>query len=280
MAAKGGRDVFAATVVGLILLTLVVLTLVYWQPGLVLLLVGMTSLGTIEVHDALARIGMNSAKIPLVIGNIAIIGGSYGAAELQKYTNIAWHVVLLGCLGFTVMLVLVWRMFFGSEGFVRDAAASLFTICYIPLLASFIGLILAMDNGSLKLITMVLCVCASDTGGYVVGANLGKHQMAPLISPKKTWEGFVGSLAVSSAMGIVMAVFALGQPWWYGLVLAAVAVVFCTAGDLVESMIKRDVGIKDMSSSIPGHGGVMDRLDSVLFAAPAAWLVLSLPMPL
>ncbi|MDR1833615.1 MAG: phosphatidate cytidylyltransferase [Propionibacteriaceae bacterium] len=278
MAARTGRDLGAAIGVGLPLVILIVLALVFWPPGLILLLVLATSLGCIEVHDALKRVGMTSARTPLVIGNIAIIGGTYAVEYFDKYTDIPWQFILLGCLGGTVMLVLVWRMFGGAEGYARDTAASLFTIAYIPLLASFVGLILAMPNGEMLLTAVFLCVCGSDTGGYAVGATLGKHQLAPNISPKKTWEGLIGSVLLSGAVGIVMAVCFMGWPWWYGELLSLVAVVAGTCGDLVESLIKRDVGIKDMSSVLPGHGGAMDRLDSVLFAAPACWFIFCLPI--
>ncbi|MDR1851741.1 MAG: phosphatidate cytidylyltransferase [Propionibacteriaceae bacterium] len=278
--AKGGRNLGAAIAVGVPLVVLVVLTLMFWNPGLIILLVLFTSLGVVEVHDALRRMGLNACVPPIIICNVLTIGGAYVAALFQNSTHIPWHVVLMGCLGLSVMLSLVWRMFYGTEDFAKDAAASLFIVAYVSLLASFIGLILAMDDGALKLTVVFLGVVASDTGGYALGATLGKHQLAPVISPKKTWEGVLGSFLLSAATMVVMCVFFTGWAWWYGFVIAAVCVVFGTAGDLVESMIKRDAGLKDMSSILPGHGGVMDRLDSILFAAPAGWFLLSLPIPL
>lgn len=276
---RAGRDLPAALAVGISLFTYSVLTILYWPVGLILLLVVLMTLGAIEVHQALQRIGMHSAIVPIVVGTIAIIGGSYTAAVLQPVTNVPWASVLLALLGGTVMLALIWRMPKGSDGFVKDASASLFIISYIPLLGSFVGLILAAPNGAMKAATAFLCVAASDTGGYAVGATLGKHPMAPAISPKKTWEGMAGSVGLAVLVGILMGVYVLGQPWWIGLVLALVVVGFGTAGDLIESLIKRDVGIKDMSSFLPGHGGVMDRLDSILVASPAAWLVYYLLVP-
>lgn len=276
---RAGRDLPAAIAVGLLLFALVVVTLLWFHPGFIALLVVLTSLGCVELHHALQKVGMRSAVIPVVIGNVAIIGGSYAAAELQPVTNLPWHVVLLGFLGVTVMVALVWRMFGGASGFARDSAASLFIISYVPLLASFVGLILASPHGAAKVVAVFLAISGTDTGGYAVGATLGKHPMAPLISPKKTWEGFAGSLALASLVTILMVVFGMGRPWWHGLVLAVVVVIAGTAGDLIESMIKRDVGIKDMSSFLPGHGGVLDRLDSTLVAGPAAWIVFALLGP-
>ena len=111
---------------------------------------------------------------------------------------------------------------------------------------------------------------ANDTFGYLVGASLGKHPMAPKISPKKSWEGFAGSIAGATAVGVLAAIFVLDKPWWVGVALAVGMVAAATAGDLSESMVKRELGIKDMSSILPGHGGVMDRLDSIVFASPVA----------
>jgi phosphatidate cytidylyltransferase len=273
---RAGRDLPAAIGVGLSLFGIVVATLVWWHPGFIALLVIFTSLGAIEVHQALRRVGMKSAIVPVVIGNIVIIGGTYAAAELQKLTNVPWHVVLLGTIGGTVLVALGWRMFGGAHGYARDSSASLFIIGYVPLLASFVGLVLAQEHGVAKVVAMFMCIVASDTGGYIAGATLGKHPMAPVVSPKKTWEGLVGSFVLAGVVGTLDMVYVVHQPWWQGVVLAVVVVIFGTAGDLIESMIKRDVGIKDMSSFLPGHGGVMDRLDSMLVAAPAAWVVFTM----
>ena len=119
----------------------------------------------------------------------------------------------------------------------------------------------------------------SDLGGYVFGVLWGKHPMAPKISPKKSWEGFAGSVTFGVLAGVGMTIFALDAQFWIGIILGLVLVAAGTCGDLVESLIKRDVGIKDMSSFVPGHGGVMDRLDSLLLAAPPAWLLMTLLLP-
>jgi phosphatidate cytidylyltransferase len=122
-------------------------------------------------------------------------------------------------------------------------------------------------------------VVMSDTGGYVAGVLFGKHPMAPKISPKKSWEGVAGSLLFATVAGICMAILVLHVPFWVGIILSVGLVAVGSCGDLIESMIKRDLGIKDMSSFLPGHGGVMDRLDSLLVAAPVAWLTMYLLVP-
>jgi phosphatidate cytidylyltransferase len=173
----------------------------------------------------------------------------------------------------------VWRMPGGSHGYVRDAAASLFIICYVPLLGSFTALMLAGENGGARLVTFILVVVMSDTGGYVFGVLMGKHPMAPKISPKKSWEGFAGSLVFGVVAGVCMAALGLHVAIWIGVLIGVALSGVGTCGDLIESMIKRDLGIKDMSSFLPGHGGVMDRLDSLLVAAPVAWLIMYILVP-
>lgn len=273
---RAGRDLPAAIGVGLALFAYIVVTLTWWPPGFIVLLVVLTCVGAYEVHLALKRVGMTSAILPVVLGNVAIIGGSYAAAVLQPVTQIPWHVVLLGTIGGTMLLALIWRMFGGPENYARDSAASLFIIGYIPVLASFVGLVLAQQHGVAKAVVGFVCIVATDVGGYAAGATLGRHPMAPTISPKKTWEGMAGSVLLTTALSVWLCMWVLHQAWWFGVVLALVIVVTGTAGDLIESLIKRDVGIKDMSSLLPGHGGVMDRIDSMLVAAPAAWLVVTL----
>jgi phosphatidate cytidylyltransferase len=276
---RAGRDLPAAILVGVGLSAAIVLTLLYWHWGFMLLITAMLTLGVIELHDALKRIGMISAVVPIVVGTVAVICGSYAAAAQEGPTLLPWHSVLLGFLGATVLAALIWRMPGGADGYVKDASASLFTIGYITLLGSFSGLILAAPNGAAKLSAILLTVIATDTGGYAVGARLGRHPMAPQISPKKTWEGMVGSVVLAIAVAVSLTVLLLGAAWWIGLVLAVAVVAAATCGDLIESLIKRDVGIKDMSSFLPGHGGMMDRLDSMLAVGPVSWLIMFLLIP-
>lgn len=278
---SAGRDLPAAIAVGVGLVALLVLTLAFWHWGFILLAALMLSLGAIEVHQAMKRLGMNAAIIPIVLGTVGMIVGTYAAATVPDALlwRMPWHSVLLMFLGATVLAALVVRFPKGHENFVRDASASVFIIGYIALLGSFTALILAGENGAARMVTFLLCVVANDTGGYAVGVLLGRTPLAPAISPKKTWEGLAGSLGFAIVAGSVLAHFVLDVGWWVGAFVGIVCVFFGTAGDLIESSIKRDVGIKDMSSILPGHGGVMDRLDSMLVAAAPAWLVMYLFVP-
>ena len=278
---SAGRDLPAAIAVGVGLVALLVLTLAFWHWGFILLAALMLSLGAIEVHQAMKRLGMNAAIIPIVLGTVGMIVGTYAAATVPDALlwRMPWHSVLLMFLGATVLAALIVQFPKGHENFVRDASASVFIIGYIALLGSFTALILAGENGAARMVTFLLCVVANDTGGYAVGVLLGRTPLAPAISPKKTWEGLAGSLGFAIVAGSVLAHFVLDVGWWVGAFVGIVCVFFGTAGDLIESSIKRDVGIKDMSSILPGHGGVMDRLDSMLVAAAPAWLVMYLFVP-
>jgi phosphatidate cytidylyltransferase len=175
----------------------------------------------------------------------------------------------------TVLAAMVWRLADGPAGFQRDLGAAALIAVYVPFLAGFAALLAAPDDGHLRVLVTLAAVVLSDTGGYVAGVLFGRHPMAPTVSPKKSWEGFGGSL-LAAAIGSAVLLYVLLDVavWWgavFGLALAGAAVL----GDLAESMLKRDLGIKDMSDMLPGHGGLMDRLDSVLFALPVAYLLLS-----
>jgi phosphatidate cytidylyltransferase len=275
---RAGRNLPAAIAVGVGLGVYLVVTLIWFKPGFVALLAVALALGSIEMHSALRRHGMHASIVPIVVGTVPIAAGSYLAG---RTTPVAFSTtsVLLASLALTVLACLIWRIPKGANGYVTDVAASLMIIGYVPLLGSFAALMLAGENGSARLVTFLLIVVMSDTGGYALGALFGRHAMAPKISPKKSWEGFAGSVIFGTVAGVLMTVLVLDRPFWVGLILGVALVVVGTLGDLIESMVKRDLGIKDMSSFLPGHGGVMDRLDSLLVAAPVAWLIMYLLVP-
>jgi phosphatidate cytidylyltransferase len=275
---RAGRNLPAAITIGVGLGAYVVLSLLYLKPAFVVLVAVALVLASVELHEALKKQGMTSAIIPIAVGSVAISFGSFFAGR-QEPVVFSTTSVLLASLALTVLASLIWRMPKGVAGFVSDAAASLLIIAYVPLLGSFAALMLAEGQGVARVVTFLLIVVMSDTGGYIAGVLFGKHPMAPKISPKKSWEGVAGSLILGTAAGICMAIFALDVPFWVGIILGVSLVTVGTCGDLIESMIKRDLGIKDMSSFLPGHGGVMDRLDSLLVAAPVAWLIMYLFVP-
>jgi phosphatidate cytidylyltransferase len=181
---------------------------------------------------------------------------------------------LVTATAITCLATMLWRLRGGVDGYVRDTTAAVFTVIYVPLLGGFVALLLAGPRGALAIVTFVVVTIASDIGGYAVGVLAGRHPMAPVISPKKSWEGFAGSAAACVVAGWALVVFTLDGQWWVGVLLGLVTVVVATLGDLCESVIKRDLKIKDMSQIVPGHGGLMDRLDSLLATAAPIWLIL------
>jgi phosphatidate cytidylyltransferase len=277
-APRAGRDLPAAIGVGVGFGSYVVLCLLFFKPGFVLFVVAASWVAARELHQALRKQGIEATLVPILAGCVVIAAGPYAIATWLPDT-LPMTAAMLVCLSLTVIAALIWRMPRGFAGYVRDATASVLIIVYVPLLASFSLLMLVGAHGSARIVAYVLVVTMSDTGGLVVGRMFGRHPMSPKISPKKSWEGLAGSLVFGIAAGIGTAVFGLKVPFWVGIVLGVALVAVGTCGDLVESMIKRDLGIKDMSSFLPGHGGVMDRLDSLLFAAPVAWLIMYVWVP-
>jgi phosphatidate cytidylyltransferase len=264
---RAGRNLPAAIAVG-VGLGAVILGSLFWQKVLFTFVVLAAVLVAV---DELVRVfrtsGATLSRIPLFAGTTAMLISAYFGGPLA----------LLVALALTVLATIFWRMPGGSIGFVRDVTTGVFLIGYVPLLAGFAILLVQPEaDGPQRVVTFFLVVVASDVGGYVAGVLFGKHPMAPTISPKKSWEGFAGSTLACIGAGIGSVIWLLDGDWWVGAIVGAVAVLTATVGDLAESMIKRDLGIKDMSNLLPGHGGVMDRLDSLLATAPAVWLLLHL----
>jgi phosphatidate cytidylyltransferase len=277
-ARRVGRDLSAAIGVGVGFGAYVAACLLFFKPGFVLFVAAATCVAARELYQALQKQGIHATLAPILAGCVVIAVAPYAITTWLPDT-LTMTSALLACLALTVLAALIWRMPRGAAGYVRDASASLLIIAYVPLLASFTLLMLVGEHGSARLVAFILTVTMSDTGGLIGGVLFGRHLMAPTISPKKSWEGLAGSLVFGVAAGVGAAIFGLKVPFWVGIILGVALVAIGTCGDLVESMIKRDIGIKDMSSFLPGHGGVMDRLDSLLFAAPVAWMIMYVWVP-
>lgn len=274
-ARSAGRNLPAAITTGLVLGMVVVATLLWWSWGFVIFASAALTLGVWEVCRALARCGMHPARWPLLIGTPVILIGSYAAGQSTGEPKDALWIIT-GGLALMMIAALFVRIPRGVEGFVADVAASAFVIGYLPLLGSSVALMLASNHGAARILCFIVCPIACDTGAYAFGSLFGRHKMAPSISPAKTWEGFVGGIVLTMVVAAVVVHLVLHAPIWVGLLLGLVVGGAGVLGDLVESAIKRDAKLKDMSHLLPGHGGVMDRLDSMLVAAPAAWLVMYL----
>ena len=277
---KAGRDLPAAISVGVALLVLVIGSLLFYPVAFVALATIFVCVGVWEVNRAIAGKGIKAPFTPVFVGALAMPASAYFAgAEGLLFA-------LVASAGATVL----WRSLDPEPGAVKSILAGVFSLLWIPFLLSFVflmlrgesgptrGLTLDLSNinpGVVQVIIMLLLVVANDTFGYLVGVLFGKHPMAPRISPKKSWEGFAGSLGGATLVAIPATVFLLDQHWWVGFALAIGMVFAGTGGDFAESMVKRELGVKDMSNLLPGHGGVMDRLDSILFAAPVAYATFS-----
>ncbi|WP_296138361.1 phosphatidate cytidylyltransferase [uncultured Tessaracoccus sp.] len=273
-----GRNLPAAIGVGLALLAPIVVGLVWVDWIFILYVTAMLCLGALEVSHALARREMHAEIVPIVAGTAVTLLGIYWVTA-NPGLGIAPVTFIVSSLGGTVLAAIIGRLFRGDPtGFVPDIAASAFVIAYIPLIGLFVALLLAPADGAQRIWTLIVCVICSDTGAYVIGVLFGRHKLAPRISPGKTWEGVLGGLACTVVAGVICATWLLGIPWWVGIPLGIAVSIAATVGDLTESLIKRDTGLKDMSNLLPGHGGIMDRLDSMLMAFPVGWFVLNLAM--
>ncbi len=266
---RAGRDLRAAVTVGVLLGVLVVGTLVVDARAFLAVVTVAVTYGAWELRRALTAKDIQVPLVPLLIGSVGMIVSAYlRGAEALVVT-----------FGLTVVGLLVWRVADGLAGAARDLAGASLVTFYPVFLGGFASLMLAEDDGRQRIVVFVLVTVFSDIGGYAVGVVFGRHPMAPSLSPKKSWEGFAGSVLACAGAGAVGMPLILGGAWWAGALLGAVAAVGATLGDLVESSIKRDLGIKDMGTLLPGHGGLMDRLDSLVVVAPVAWALLLVVVP-
>jgi phosphatidate cytidylyltransferase len=261
---RAGRNLPVAIASGVVLAAAIILSLWLWAPSFMVIVAAAVVVAIWEMHRGLMTREIDIPQEPLMLGGVVMVVVAYlfGAPALVTATAV------------TALVTMLWLLRRGVAGYVQNATASVFTLIYIPFLGAFVALILAEDAGAKDVLVFIAVTAASDIGGYAAGVLFGKHPMAPVISPKKSWEGFAGSAITCVVVGYLLVVHLLDGDWWVGVVLGLIAVVMATLGDLCESVMKRDLGIKDMSQVIPGHGGLMDRLDSLLATAAPIWLVL------
>jgi len=267
---RAGRDVGLAVGVGLLLGALVVGSLFIVKEAFVVFAVAAVVVALWELTEAFSARRIDVPLIPVAVGGVGMLVSAYGAGE----------EALLVAMALTAGGVVVWRVLDRvGIGAVRDAAAGVFCVAYVPLLASFAMLMLARDDGPQRILLFIGLTVASDVGGYVAGVAVGRHPMAPTISPAKSWEGFAGSVVATTAIGAAVVPALLDGPWWAGAATGLAVALTATGGDLAESMLKRDLGVKDMGNLLPGHGGAMDRLDSLLPSAAASYVLLTTLVP-
>ncbi|QIK06337.1 phosphatidate cytidylyltransferase [Streptomyces sp. ID38640] len=263
---SAGRNLPAAIGVGVGLGVIIVASLFVYKPVFIGVIAIAVVVGLWELTSRLAeRKDIKVPLVPLAVGGTAMVVAGY-----VRGAEGAWVAMAL-----TALAVLVWRMTEAPENYLRDVTAGVFAAFYVPFLATFVALMLAAEaDGPLRVLTFLLLTVVSDTGAYAVGWRFGKHKLAPRISPGKTREGLVGAVLFAMVAGALCMEFLITHgAWWQGLLLGLAVAASATLGDLGESMIKRDLGIKDMGTLLPGHGGIMDRLDSLLPTAPVVWLL-------
>ncbi|QFU87487.1 Phosphatidate cytidylyltransferase [Amycolatopsis sp. YIM 10] len=269
-ASRAGRNLPAAIGVGVALGAVILVSLFTVRFLFIGIIAAAIAVGTFELAGALRRAAnIRIALVPVLVGGQAMIW-------------LAWPFGREGALTafvLTVLACLLWRLPGGADGYLRDVGASVFAAAYLPLFGAFAAMLVPPEDGVGRVLAFMIGVVASDTGGYIAGVLKGKHPMAPTISPKKTWEGFAGSMLAGVVAGALTLSLILDGQAWQGVLFGAAIVCVATLGDLVESLIKRDLGIKDMGNLLPGHGGLMDRLDSLLPSAVVSWLLLSAFLP-
>ena len=265
-----GRNLPAAIGVGVGLAALLFVTLFAVPQAFAVLAAVAMVIAVLEVTRALGQGGLRLPQVPLLVGVIGMVVSTvvFGAEGLLVATAAA------------VCVLILWRVT-ESMGLsaLRDVAGGVFALAWIPFLGSFLLLLFAREQGQMLVLLAILGPVGNYIGGYIAGVLFGKHPMAPRISPKKSWEGFAGSLLLGTAGVTAVGTLALDLPWWAGALIGAVLVLVSTGGDLSQSLLKRDLGIKDMGHLLPGHGGVLDRIDSILLAAPTTYIMLEVLLP-
>ena len=263
---RAGRKLLPSIAVSLSLIALVWFALAYQRAIFALVVTIAVVLGIRELNKAFTAVDVHIPLWSLTTAAVGLCAATWfgGISGLAVATAIA----------FPCLLVLLLPR--GTVNFVKTASASALALVYLPFLAGFLILLARPSNGLERVMTFVVLVGCNDTFAYLTGVLFGKRPLAPKISPKKTIEGLLGSLVFTIAGGAIAFNYIMGAEWWLGALAGLLTVFTATSGDLIESALKRDMAIKDMGNLLPGHGGIMDRLDSVLFAAPALWLALEI----
>jgi phosphatidate cytidylyltransferase len=285
---RSGRNILFATVFGVVLAGSALVSLVFWKPLFVVLGVALVAFGTSELAVALRHAGIRVPRVGAALVGVLAVPVAY-FSELPAHVQPA-HLASglpapqfpggwLAAVVFAVVAAVVWRLAaqlrspVPARTLLRDVVVTTFVQLYVTGLGSAAVVLVAQNHGQWWALSFLAVVVASDVFAYLSGLRFGKHPMAPRISPKKTWEGFAGAAVATIVIATVLAPLVLDRPLWFGPLFGVVILVTGTLGDLGESMIKRDIGVKDMSSWVPGHGGILDRLDSVLPSAAVALLL-------
>lgn len=265
---RAGRNLPVAIAVGVGLGGLCLLTLFTYKWLFGVLAMVAICIGIWELTKAFGLNDIQVARTPLYVGAVAMVPMAYNFGIIG----------VLMVYGLLVLSAMIWRIRRGVDGYVKDLTATIFIASYLPFMLGFVILMLAQPRGPQLIVIFVCLTISNDIGGYAAGVLFGKHPIAPQVSPKKSWEGFAGSVLLQAIVGAGLFVWLLQAPWWQGVIAGVIMSITATAGDFAESAIKRDLGVKDLGNILPGHGGLMDRLDSLVPNAFVAWLLFSIFM--
>ena len=266
---RTGRNLPVAIGVGAALGAIALVTLLTVKATFLIYMGAALVIALHELDTALKTRQIRMPVIPVALGGAAMVTSAYWAAG----------GAVTAAFALTLVAVLGWRLFGGTEGYVGDVGAGVFAAAYLGVTGATVAAMLAPADGGKRVLTFIILTICSDIGGYFAGITLGRtgaHKLAPAISPKKTWEGLAGSVLACVVAGAILLPALLHGHWWQGIIIGVAAVAAAVLGDLAESMIKRDLDIKDMGSLLPGHGGILDRIDSLIICAPVVWLLLAL----
>lgn len=262
---RAGRNLFLAIGTGVLLGGVFVGSLLLNQAIFVALVAVIVAIALLELASAFRGSGRRVPRFGAMIGGVVVIAGAYWQGAQGMLLGLVLASLLLTAWRLIEGLVPRWEV--PPKTLLRDIFSGLFSLVYVAFLAGFTVLLVREPGGEWWVFTLVLVVVSVDIGAYAAGITLGKHKMTPRISPNKTWEGFAGAAVAACVTATLMTTLVLGQPWWFGVIMGVLLLLSATGGDLTESLIKRNLGVKDMSSWIPGHGGFLDRLDSILPSA-------------
>ena len=259
---RAGRKLLPSIAVSASLIALVWFTLAYHRELFAVLIGLAVILGIREITKAFDAAETYLSLPALIIATLVL-------------TAATWRGSLAGlaiATAFCLPILLVDLLRRGPDGFIKSATATTLVLIYLPFLAGFIILLARPFDGFSRVMTFVVLISCNDTFGYLVGVLIGRHPLVPKISPKKTWEGLAGSLVFTILGGALSFHYVMHEHWYVGAIVGLVVVFTATSGDLIESAMKRDLSLKDMGTMLPGHGGILDRLDSALLSGPAVWL--------
>ncbi|MCL1841735.1 MAG: phosphatidate cytidylyltransferase [Propionibacteriaceae bacterium] len=259
------------TASALVLVAVIAITLAWWHPGFIVIMAAMITLGVLELRSAARHVGIEPTWQIIVVAAPVIMIGSYVVARHSDHPIVIMMITVTIALIATALICLAWRLRRGVHGYLADAGMSVLMLAYLPGMALFVVAMMVSRHPIELVVSYAVCIVANDSGAYLLGSAIGRHKMTPGISPAKTWEGFAGGVILAAIIGCLVGAFLMHTGMWQGVVFGVVLAVCATLGDLAESAIKRDAGVKDSGRFLPGHGGVLDRMDSMLFCAPVAF---------